>query len=135
MHGGLLSAAPRTGRWRRGTALTATMGIVASILVTHAPSAAASTTTADIVVHAGGIRTATSTVGGLAGAAFQAVPVGGGTTYTCTTGPAGTCTITVQTDPNTQQRKAYSVSETAAPGGSYLDPNLDYGGSSSGTAS
>jgi uncharacterized protein YegL len=83
-----------------------------------------------IVINAGGFRTGTSTVGPLpAGATFQAVPVGGGTTLTCTSVAAGTCTIT-----NAVQGKQYDVSQTAAPSGWYSNPTLDYGDSASGNS-
>ena len=50
------------------------------------------------------------------------------------TSAAGTCTITVPTGLTSGTRLAYVVSETVAPAGWYLNPNLDYGDGASGTA-
>ncbi|MDQ2749519.1 MAG: SpaA isopeptide-forming pilin-related protein [Actinomycetota bacterium] len=118
--------------WRSKTALLATLVVAASVVSTG-QAVASLPGFADIVVHAGGVRTGTSAVSGLGGAVFQAVRVGGGSALTCTTNAAGTCTITVPTGLTSSTRLAYDVSESVAPAGWYLNPNLDYGSSTTGT--
>lgn len=86
--------------------------------------------TGNIVVHLGGYRTGTSTVDPLpAGATLRAVPVGGGTTLTCTSGATGLCTFA-----NASVGTQYDISQTGAPSGWYTNTQLDYGNSTAGQA-
>lgn len=82
-----------------------------------------------ITVHAGGIRTGASSVGPLPnGATFSATAVTGspaGGPFTCTVSDgSGTCEI------NVPSGYRWDVKQTAAPAGYYLNPTLDFGGSS-----
>jgi fimbrial isopeptide formation D2 family protein/uncharacterized repeat protein (TIGR01451 family) len=82
-----------------------------------------------ITVHAGGIRTGASSVGPLAnGATYSATAVTGtpaGGPFTCTViDGSGTCQIHVPSG------YRWDVKLTAAPAGYYLNPTLDFGGSS-----
>ena len=80
---------------------------------------------ATIVVHAGGVRTATSSVAGLAGATFTAKrSARGGSSFSCTTDASGTCSMKVTTG-------IYRVTETAAPSGWFADDSLDFGSTGS----
>jgi uncharacterized repeat protein (TIGR01451 family)/fimbrial isopeptide formation D2 family protein len=85
--------------------------------------------TANITVHAGGVRTGATSVGPLPdGAIFTATPVSGnpaGGPFTCTiTNGNGTCDITVP------EGFSWNIQETTPPTGYYLNPNLDTGGNS-----
>jgi uncharacterized repeat protein (TIGR01451 family) len=86
-----------------------------------------STAPVSITVHAGGLRTGVTSVGPLPdGAIFTATAVSGspaGGPFTCATS-GGSCQISV---PSGFQ---WDVKETSAPSGYYLNPNLDFGGSS-----
>lgn len=82
-----------------------------------------------ITVHAGGIRTGTTSVTPLAnGATFVATPVSGSPTggpFTCTiTDGTGTCQI------NVPSNYRWDVKMSSVPGGYYLNPTLDFGSSS-----
>ncbi|MBN9609584.1 MAG: DUF11 domain-containing protein [Actinobacteria bacterium] len=96
--------------------------------------APAATYSATIKVHAGGIRTGTSTVNSLPdGAVFQAIPTTTGLTggpWECTVS-GGTCNITVPAKSSGGYK--WTVSEKTAPVGWYLNPKLDYGDAFSGT--
>ena len=94
-----------------------------------APAAADPT----IIVHAGGVRSGnTTTINPLPdGAVFTATAVGNPViaTGTCTTsGGTGTCSIT-----GLPAGRQWDVTETTAPTGYYLNPNLDSGTSSAET--
>lgn len=87
---------------------------------------------ATITVTAGGVRTATSTVGALpAGAEYTATPTSGspvGGPFTCTIGAAGSCVITVPVG------FAWNVTQTSPSPNYYTSPSLDTGSSSTVTA-
>ncbi|WP_431801822.1 SpaA isopeptide-forming pilin-related protein [Microbacterium sp. bgisy203] len=95
------------------------------------PAAPLAAATATIKINVGGTRTANSStaISPLAGSGFQAKPVGGGATLTCTSDAAGVCTIS-----DAVVGTRYDITQTGAPAGWYMNANLDYGGSASGTS-
>jgi hypothetical protein len=88
---------------------------IAALPAAAAPRAADPT----ITITAGGDRTASDTVSGLAGVGFGVSPPA--TSTNCPTGTGGTCTASVTSG------RTYTITQTGAPSGWFLNPKLGIG--------
>jgi hypothetical protein len=121
----------------RVLAIAAAIGLTSAAADALAGPSAAAAPNVSITVTAGGDRAGATSVSGLAGVAFdffagtQGTRPGSGTTPTasCTTGPAGRCTVSVppQSGGSGNGTAGYWVRQTSVPGGWFGDDVLDTG--------
>jgi uncharacterized repeat protein (TIGR01451 family) len=109
------------------TAALVLVGATAGAGLSGAASAAPRVADAVLVMHAGGDRTSSAntvtggTVAGTAGAVFTVTSAGGTQVGSCTTVADGTCTV------NVTNGQTYTVTQSAAPAGWFLSPELGVG--------